>query len=279
MSNIRPIESHVTFAKKEKAYALIAQESVPFRYATVGVTYPDPTYHIDRTAGHWVNVLEYVEEGEGELLVGGRWLRACAGDVYVLRAGEEHHYRSDPQKPWKKRWINYGADYIADFLDAYGVTTGVYRDEGAKKYFDLAFETAKFGGAYAESGRTVADCVHKIIARCAATRASVPYLAEHGIREELNASLYSKLDLDALADKLHMSKSNLIRVFKRNYGITPYEYLLCAKIEAAKVLLLTTTLPVKEIADRLCIVDEHYFSTLFYKRVGVRPRAFRETKS
>ncbi len=277
MRNIKSIAFHVEFAKKEKAYALLPQESVPFLYATVGVTYPDPTYHIDRAVGHRVNVFEYVEEGEGEILVDGVWKKVRAGDVYFLRAGEEHHYRADPKNPWKKRWINYTAEYISDFLDAYGVRTGIYPCADARKYFDLAFETAKFGGAYAESGRTVADCVHKIIARCAATRVPVQRSDEHSIREELNASLYKKLDLDELADKMHVSKSNLIRVFKKRYGVTPYEYLLSAKIEAAKILLITTALPVKEIANRLCISDEHYFSTLFLKRVGVRPRVFRET--
>ena len=278
MSKMKPIESHVTFARREKAYALLSQESVPFRRAAVGVTYPDPSYRIERPTGHTINVLEYVEEGEGEILLGGEWRRACAGDVYILRAGEAHHYRSNPQSPWKKRWINYEAEYIAPMLDAYGVSSGIYRCEGAKKYFDLAFETARFGGVYAESGRTVADCVCKIIARCAATRVSEPLFPEQSIREELNAALYSRVDLDLLAEKLHMSKCNLIRTFKKRYGVTPYEYLLSAKIEAAKTLLLTTAMSVREIAERLCITDEHYFSTLFLSRVGVRPRVFRETR-
>ncbi len=166
---MKPTDSHVEFVKKEKAYALLAQKSVPFCYATVGVTYPDPAYRIDRTAATRLYVFEYVEEGEGEILLNEQWQRVCAGDVYILCAGEEHHYRANPQDPWKKRWINYNADYISDFLKAYGVSSGVYHGTGARKYFDLAFETAKFGGAYAQSGRTVADCVHKIIARCAAS--------------------------------------------------------------------------------------------------------------
>ncbi|MBQ9784121.1 MAG: helix-turn-helix domain-containing protein [Clostridia bacterium] len=277
MRKIESIHSHVKFVKKEKAYALLPKEHVPFGYATVGVTYPDPDYHIDRAAGHSINVFEYIEEGEGEICLGGVWTKARAGDVYVLRAGEEHHYRADPQNPWKKRWINYIADYLGAMLDAYGIASGIYPCEDARKYFDLAFEAARFG-VYGDSGRTVADCVHKIVSHCAASRAEERPDDAYRIREELNAALYKKLDLDGLCEKLHVSKSNVIRVFKKQYGVTPYEYLLAAKIEAAKILLATTALPVREIADRLCISDEHYFSTLFLKRVGVRPRAFREMK-
>ena len=104
------------------------------------------------------------------------------------------------------------------------------------------------------------------------------YLKEQlkAIREELGAALYQKLDLNLLSEKLHISKSNIIRIFKKRYGVTPYEYLIASKIEAAKALLVNTQLPIKEIADRLCIVDEHYFSTLFCNRVGVRPSHFRK---
>lgn len=278
MRNIEPIDSDVIFPKKEKAYALLRQEHIPFRYAAVGVTYPDPDYRIDRRAGHPINVFEYIEDGEGEICVNGVWKKARAGEVYILLAGQEHHYHSSTTDPWKKRWINYSADYVPQLLEAYGVTSGVYSCKDARKYFDLAFETARFGGAYADAGRTVADCVHKIIALCAASLTTDRKSDAYRIREELSAALYRRLDLDELSEKLHMSKSNVIRVFKKHYDVTPYEYLLDVKIEAAKVLLTTTTLPIKEIAERLCITDEHYFSTLFLRRVGMRPREFRHMK-
>ena len=90
---------------------------------------------------------------------------------------------------------------------------------------------------------------------------------------------YAVDSLDELSEKLHISKSNVIRIFKKRYGITPYEYLLSSKIDAAKVLLQSTQMTVREIADRLCVSDEHYFSTLFCNRVGMRPSDFRKNGS
>ncbi len=275
MRKIKPTDQNVSFPEKEEAYALVTQENTPFLYTAVGITYPDPGYHIDRTPEHRINVFEYVVSGEGEICLGGVWKRVKAGSLYILREGEAHHYRSLPRDPWKKRWINYTADYISPLLDAYGITSGIYPCHEAEKYFTEALETLQFGTPQAEAGRTVAECVHKLISLAAASQGTERDSDAYRIRNELDASLYRKADLDQLAKTLHMSKSNLIRIFKKRYGVTPYEYLLGAKIETAKALLSSTQLPIKEIAERLCISDAHYFSTLFESRVGMRPRDFR----
>ncbi len=275
MRNIKPNDTNVQFPKKEKAYALLPSEHTPFLYATVGITYPDPAYHIDRSEGHEINVFEYVMEGEGEIFLCGVWKKVTAGSLYILRSGEEHHYRSSPKNPWKKRWINYGADYLAPLLDAYGISSGVYPAPDAEAYFAEAMETLQFGTPPAEAGRILSDCIHKLISLAAATLEPEQESDAYRIRTRLDAALYRKLELNELARSLHISKSNLIRIFKKRYGVTPYEYLLAAKIEAAKALLSGTQLPIKEIAERLHISDAHYFSTLFEKRAGLCPRDWR----
>ena len=282
MRNTSTQATELRYPKKEKAYACVAAPNAPFYSAVVGITYPNPDYGIMRRAGHPLNVLEYVLEGSGEILLDGVWKKVKAGDTYILRAGEAHAYRADKGDPWKKIWINYQADYITAFMDAYGIQSALYPATDTRKYFELAMETAKMEVSSVELCRTVADCVHKIISFAASKRAygvGSSDSDEYRIREELNASLYRKLDLDELSEKLHVSKSNIIRIFKKRYGVTPYEYLLASKIDAAKALLQSTQMTVREIADRLCISDEHYFSTLFCNRVGVRPSEFRKNGS
>ena len=281
MSNIKNEVQRVKYPKEEKFVAFLPNNGMPFHSAIIGITYPNPDYRISRAPGHNINVFEFVLEGEGEIYLDGMWKKVKAGDTYVLRGGEEHQYRANPCAPWKKQWINYIADYIAPLMDAYGVQSGIYKCPEAQKYFDLATEAAKFTAPNAELCQTVAECVHKIIYRLSSSHTRSAQTEEissdaYRIREELTAALYKKLDLDELTQKLHISKSNIIRIFKKRYGTTPYEYLLNTKIETAKVLLLNTQIPVKEIANRLCISDEHYFSSLFYARVGVRPRQFRK---
>ena len=278
MRNINISGYNVKFPQKETAFAFITLDSLPFKRAVIGTTYPYADYHIRRSPSATTNVFEYVLEGEGEILLNGAWHTAKAGDIYILCQGEWHEYRSNPQNPWKKIWINYVADYIPSFLHAYGITSGIYSSENAPAYFDQALAYTKDGVSYPHIHYDIAKCVHNII-HSVALEKDTNDSDECKIREALNAAIYDKLNMDELAARLHMSKSNVIRVFKKRYGVTPYDYLLSIKIETAKVLLRDTKMTIKEIANKLQISDEHYFSSLFLARVGMRPRDYRLAQS
>ncbi len=269
--------SYARYPERETLYVITGAKAAPFESAVVGITYPHPDYSIRRTAGNPITVLEYVLEGEGEITVEGRRFRATAGQMYLLRAHEAHHYRSLSQNPWKKLWINYQAPYISPYLDALGMQSFSVDCPKAKRHFENAFHAASESQPREELCRTVTDAVHNAIWEA--------HLAlSHGgddsdgrrIRSALDEALYTAVSLDEIALRLHISKSNLIRIFKKNYGVTPYEYLLEEKIKTAKLLLSNSHLTVSEIAQRLSVSDAHYFSTLFSHRVGMTPTEYRK---
>ena len=268
-------EYPVKYPVKERAYVIIPHNGIPFTDAAVGITYPDPNYEVFRAPGK-ITLFEYVVSGEGEVLINGVWHRATAGDFYILRAGEVHSYRAIAQNPWHKLWVNYVADYADGFLSSYGIASGVYHSDAVKRYFEELIALTKEASVHSDTAFLIAERIHKIV-RTAAIEKQNAADDELGMRRALTSYTYKKLNLDELASQLHISKSNLIRTFKGIYGTTPYEYLLSLKMESAKVLLRETKLSVREIADKLCIVDEHYFSTVFYKRVGSRPREYRNS--
>ena len=87
--------------------------------------------------------------------------------------------------------------------------------------------------------------------------------------------LYEAIELEKLADISCLSKDHFIRLFKKELGTTPLQYINQKKIEKAQLLLITEELAVKEIAFQLAFDDYSYFNRLFKKTTGVTPQEYR----
>ncbi|KND57613.1 Transcriptional regulator, AraC family [Candidatus Burkholderia verschuerenii] len=78
-----------------------------------------------------------------------------------------------------------------------------------------------------------------------------------------------------IAKAAAMSERNFVRVFQRETGRTPSEYLCEARFEAATRDLAGTSHPIKAIASRCGFGAYTSMRKVFLSRVGVSPRAYR----
>lgn len=82
--------------------------------------------------------------------------------------------------------------------------------------------------------------------------------------------------LDSLANTAGMSRSTFIRHFNRLMRTPPIEFLQQVRLEEARALLRTTTLPVKMVAARAGFASRSHFSRLFRAAFGEDPSGFRQ---
>lgn len=78
-----------------------------------------------------------------------------------------------------------------------------------------------------------------------------------------------------LATVADCSPATLTRMFRRYLNTSPLSWVLAVRMDAAKELLTTTTLPMSQIARRIGIGDAYYFSRQFHRRTGLSPTAWR----
>lgn len=84
--------------------------------------------------------------------------------------------------------------------------------------------------------------------------------------------------IDWYANELCLSPKYVANVVKQVTGRSAGECINYNLIRQAKLLLLTTALPVQDIADRLGFQNQSHFGTFFRRSVGKSPRAFRRGK-
>lgn len=96
-------------------------------------------------------------------------------------------------------------------------------------------------------------------------------LARDGLRgkEEPRASV------NEIARRAGFAPHHFIRLFRAVFGETPHQFRSLAQIERAKHLLILSSLPVTEICLSVGFSSLGSFSTLFTRRVGMTPSAWR----
>jgi AraC-like DNA-binding protein len=95
-------------------------------------------------------------------------------------------------------------------------------------------------------------------------------------RDRMDRSYADALDVEALADSVHLSRAHFIRSFKDAFGETPHRYLQRRRLERAMALLRETDTPVTEICLAVGFSSLGTFSRTFRDVVGTSPSAYRE---
>ena len=84
-----------------------------------------------------------------------------------------------------------------------------------------------------------------------------------------------KITLDELANNSCLSLYYFSRLFKKETGYTPYQYITNVRINRAKTLLINSNLQIKEICFECGFNSESNFVTCFKDLSGVTPSNFR----
>lgn len=82
-------------------------------------------------------------------------------------------------------------------------------------------------------------------------------------------------DTHTLATLVNLSPSRFRHLFKHETGTSPRQYLRELRLRKAEVLLVTTFLSLKEIAEAIGIVSVTHLMKDFKERQGMTPREYR----
>ena len=98
------------------------------------------------------------------------------------------------------------------------------------------------------------------------------------VRRYIDLHFKEALTLEQLADEAHMNKYYLSHAFKREYGVSPINYMISRRIEESKYLLAETDLSMSQIAQLLGFSSLSYFSQVFRRTQAISPMEYRQSQ-
>jgi len=153
------------------------------------------------------------------------------------------------------------------------------REESTKQIsVSHLYTTVQYAGwsdAFAKLRQVVEHVFHQVDTTIESKNEDVVNKVKHYIRHHLDGdtSLY------ALSSYVHLCPEHLLRIFKKQEGVTILQHINDVKLAKAKQMLTETDMQAKEIAVELGFTSAGYFGRFFKSKTGVTPNVYREQKT
>ena len=224
-----------------------------------------------------------VTEGKGLLKTASNSTqRITAGSVFVLIPGEWHTYRPDPKTGWAEHWIELDGIVPRRLLaDGIFSATKCVFTEGAGIGAAFMKIHPMLDGRRHASASELAVAAMELLSACAMLSGGGTNRAKHlekiAIAERrLSSPIDGPPDLKALARELSWGYSYFRREFKKQTGLSPWQYHLQARFSLAQRSLMTTSDTLEEIAQSTGFGSAFHLSNAFKKAFGKSPGHWRE---
>jgi AraC-like DNA-binding protein len=113
------------------------------------------------------------------------------------------------------------------------------------------------------------------VARLTGAQEAGPARAEvaHQLRELIDAGFRDKVTLRQASEAIHAHPAHLVRMFSREFGISPHQYLTGRRVDLARRLLLDGV-PPSAAAATVGFFDQSHLNRSFRRLLGTSPGRF-----
>jgi len=235
-------------------------------------------------------LLHYIQQGEVDHTVRGTRYRAGKGTVCFMDMSGELLIESTSRQPAQNWWILLNSrDMSHLFTELRADRKPVFADVNTMRFEPLFQEllalTQSRPAAYEpRSSALLAGILAEIFAARATTETQIALVGRKDVLSEpvrrgidymIRFHSESDLGLKRICEAAGLSLHHFVRVFRREMGVSPIQYLNRYRVEQAKSLLTESDKTMDQIARQIGTSSQNYFSYLFRKRTGLTPLAYR----
>jgi AraC-like DNA-binding protein len=252
-----------------------------------------PDLPVHRHAGGWE--ICYLERGNQIFEVCDQTYRLRGGDVFVTLPDEPHSTGGSPSGPGVLYWLNVRRPAEGRTLlgwpraESQGLLASLHKlphrhfhaTQHTKSLFKELFRWHDSPVSPTRTLRLRLTVTRLLLEVSEASGRRPKSQSSEGIREIIRLiRSHPERDfrLDDLARHARLSLSHFKKRFRTETGLSPRQFILRDKIEAAKRILHERATSVTDIALDLGFVSSQYFATVFKRITGITPSRYRDRR-
>lgn len=248
-----------------------------------GNTYTSSSFKTDNIEGRLDYYLMYIVSGEMEVEMPYGTHTLTSGHFIFFPPKFRYRYCHKSDSDIDYMWLHFTGSDVITILEKYGFK--LYPEiNKIKNSDDITARFKNIFNAFIKQDKfredelsilldrlliSLARRVNKSNARDLLLRRSIMYI---------NSCYHANITVPELAKIENLSVSRYNALFNQVTGVSPIQYITNMRLSSACDLLLSTDLPIKQIAKLVGYPDAHFFSRIFRSKIGISPVTYRKNR-
>lgn len=225
-------------------------------------------------------LLMFIKKGECIITIDDKTFTAAENQIVFLDCYQPHIYYTNTG--WEAEWLHFDGpvarEYFKLITNHSNIIFSLTDNFIFTKYLSKIYRMFKDNISIKEA--LVSQYITTLLTELLISKdSSSRHFASSDIIEDttayINEHICENLTLGQLAAKASLSPYYFTRLFKKETGFTPHEYIIAARINLAKFLLKNTNTSIKEICFSSGFASESSFCSTFKKWEHVTPGSYR----
>lgn len=223
-------------------------------------------------------ILHYIVSGKGIYSLGGNTYRLSKGDGFVYLPDRLISYTTDEKDPWACYWVGVMGPAAKQMVEGCGInaqnpTFHYDQDDQLRQEFERLFRLAVDRSAFPEM---MVGSFYRLMGILAgAVRGSESNREKistfRRLTKYVEFHISYPISVQELSAYCGLSASEVYRIFKKNSGLTPHQYIERAKIVKACKYLAGGDMNITETAHSTGYEYVSHFYKAFKREMGVSP--------
>lgn len=240
----------------------------PIQYHHSSLRYfEEKEYHITRYSND--DVLLLVFSGVLRFTEAGHPIEVHPGEYYIQKRNLFQQGEVPSDLP-RYLYVHFLADWCETEAEHVLPQCGTFDEAQLMSLLERMDRVAHSNGTYIEKTAVFYELLTRLY-----TRSHNPGIAGQ-IAAYLEEHALVGLTLSELSTQFHFSPNYIIQLFKKEYGITPFEHLNAIRLQKAKYLLEVTSYSTEKIAYECGFHHYSHFYRLFVRENGISPSDWRQ---
>ncbi|MHC4871191.1 MAG: AraC family transcriptional regulator [Planctomycetota bacterium] len=216
--------------------------------------------------------------GQGVIKYQNKETEFSQGDLFAFIPGHRIEYYDYPETPWKYLWITLEGNEAERMLAEAGITADnthlanfTEQLETANILKDIELEFSRSNVTPFKSAAmaySLFDCICRYTTPQASDRCrQVSALC----RSIIDNQYMEDIGIEQISEKLEISRATLFRKFKKDYGLSPKEYMVKVRVDKALYLMKNTRYSLKQISKATGFNSSSYFCRILKKHTKLSP--------